>query len=346
MTGYSMGGRGTWGAITVAPNRFAAAAPMAGKTVPSRAHLFVHMPIWVWHGAEDRTILVEHSHLMVRALRDLGGNPRFTEYRDQGHAIMPEAYPTPLLHDWLFAQRLAPPDTAAAIGRTQRLEKDAKTVFQETFDGFTRVDSFRADAAMAGALVPIIPAEGNAYDEPGWEYNLEWAGDLVQIGNYRTAPPGRFELRRGGDGLDGGAFTMENDIDEFAIDSVDTITVSATIRTDATGSDPQRKIQLTVGDEDFENGYRIQLSMRNVIAPLKLEVIGSTGSGDVSLGDAGSIVDPPHRRGLQEDVLRRHGDRGLGGERRGGVLTPTDGRDHRCRPRPGNRHRENPGISR
>jgi hypothetical protein len=143
---------------------------------------------------------------------------------------------------------------------------------------------------MAGALVPIVPAEGNAFDEPGWEYNLEWAGDLVQIGNYRTASPDQFELRRGGDGLAGGAFTMENDIDAFAVDAVDTVTVSAAIRSDATGSDPQRKVQLTVGDADFGNAYRIRLSMRVVIAPPLIEAIGTMGAADVDFGDPGSIV--------------------------------------------------------
>jgi predicted esterase len=301
ITGYSMGGRGTWGAITVAPNRFAAAAPMAGRTVPSRARLLVHMPIWVWHGAEDATIPVDYSHLMVQALRDLGANPRFTEYRDQGHAIMPEAYPTPLLHDWLFAQRLTPPSAEVAISRVGRMrvadQDGSDPVFRETFDEFNTVQSFAADAAMAGALVPAIPAEGNSFDEPGWQYNLEWAGDLVQIGNYRTPSPIDFELRRGGDGLDGGAFTMENDIDAFVIDSVDTITVSAAIRTDAEGSDPRRRVVLSVGDSDFGNAYKIQLSMRNVIAPLLIEVTGPTGTVDADFGDPDSIeVGETHER--------------------------------------------------
>jgi len=348
LTGYSMGGRGTWGALTAAPNRFAAAAPMAGRTVPSRAHLFAHVPIWVWHGAVDQTIPVEYSRLMVQALRDLGSGPRFTEYRDQGHGIMPEAYPTPLLHDWLFAQRLPSPGpkaesernrTRGPAGNPSRSEKreevrvglsegrrrshstsrtydsancasfaicsrdgvfgrasrDASTtlpdtVFQETFDGFTGIESFRADAAMAGALVPIVPAAGNVFDEPGWEYNLEWAGDLIQIGNYRTASPDDFELRRGGDGLDGGAFTMESDIDEFDIDAVDTFVVSATIRTDDAGSEPRRSVELTVGEADFGNAFRIQLSMRSVIAPLKIGVIGAAGAAEASFGDPGSIV--------------------------------------------------------
>jgi hypothetical protein len=142
---------------------------------------------------------------------------------------------------------------------------------------------------MASALVPIIPAEGNAFDEPGWEYNLEWAGDLVQVGNYRTPSPHDFELRRGGDGLDGGAFTMENDIDAVAIDSVDTLTVSAAIRTDTAGSDTQRSVVLSVGDSDFGNAYKIQLNMRNVDAPLNIEVAGPTGTAEAGFGDPGSI---------------------------------------------------------
>src|SRR5258706_7993741 len=51
ITGLSMGGYGVWEAIERWPGYFSAAAPLAGRGVPSRAGAPAHPPIWAFPGA-------------------------------------------------------------------------------------------------------------------------------------------------------------------------------------------------------------------------------------------------------------------------------------------------------
>ncbi len=48
---------------------------------------------------------VSRSRSMVAALKKAGGQPRYTEYRNEGHASWVPAYRDPALLEWLFAQR-------------------------------------------------------------------------------------------------------------------------------------------------------------------------------------------------------------------------------------------------
>ncbi|MFC2085108.1 prolyl oligopeptidase family serine peptidase [Bacteroidota bacterium] len=104
ITGLSMGGFGTWDLITRFPGKFVAAIAMSGAGDPSKAPLLTKVPIWVFHGALDKTVPVEGSRNMVDAIRDVGGNVIYTEYEYGAHVIWKESYENPLLIDWLFAQ--------------------------------------------------------------------------------------------------------------------------------------------------------------------------------------------------------------------------------------------------
>ena len=42
---------------------------------------------------------------MISAIRKSGGDPRYTEYADAGHAIAHLAYEKPELLPWMFAQK-------------------------------------------------------------------------------------------------------------------------------------------------------------------------------------------------------------------------------------------------
>jgi predicted peptidase len=104
--GHSMGGAGTWAAITMQPRRFAAAVPSAGHNDPERASEIVHTPVWVFHGAKDDKIDVENSRAIVKALREAGGDPKYTEIPDLGHDSQRAVFvETEGLADWLFGQR-------------------------------------------------------------------------------------------------------------------------------------------------------------------------------------------------------------------------------------------------
>ncbi len=104
VTGFSMGGFGSWIAISRHPEKFAAAAPVAGGGDP--AHVTgAKSAVWAFHGARDSIVPVSRTRTMVQALRKAGAKPRYTEYPGKGHFIIREALAEPELVDWLFAQR-------------------------------------------------------------------------------------------------------------------------------------------------------------------------------------------------------------------------------------------------
>lgn len=105
IAGISMGGYGTWHLICTRPEMFAAAIPIAGGGDPSLAQNVVDIPIWAFHGAKDRNVLVRGSRDMINAIRNEGGEPRYTEFPDKAHHISEDIKGTPGLLDWLFAQK-------------------------------------------------------------------------------------------------------------------------------------------------------------------------------------------------------------------------------------------------
>jgi predicted peptidase len=112
ITGQSGGGGGTATLIISLPNRFAAAVLVcpANRNRPWRAEQaqrIARMPLWFFHGAPDPIISVGLTRATVNLLRDVGANPRYTEYPDQKHNCWEKAYMPGELPDWLFLQSLS-----------------------------------------------------------------------------------------------------------------------------------------------------------------------------------------------------------------------------------------------
>jgi predicted peptidase len=107
LTGLSMGGFGTWALAAAKPDRFAAIVPICGGGNPADANKLNGIPIWVFHGAEDKTVKLENSTKMVDALKAVGSDVKFTIYPGVGHDSWTETYANPELYDWLFAQKRA-----------------------------------------------------------------------------------------------------------------------------------------------------------------------------------------------------------------------------------------------
>jgi predicted peptidase len=105
VVGNSMGGYGTWDLLSREPTLFAAAVPVCGGASLDTAPALAAIPLWIFHGAQDHIVSVEHSRRMVAALRTLSVEPRFTEFADAGHDIAPLVFDTAGLAEWLFAQR-------------------------------------------------------------------------------------------------------------------------------------------------------------------------------------------------------------------------------------------------
>ncbi len=122
LTGFSMGGYGTWAIAATHPRRFAALVVICGGIVwppevamrpvnlkadnayTRTARQVAGIPVWVFHGASDRNVPVTESRRMVDALKALGAEPRYTEYKDTGHFMWDTAYGEPELPAWLLGQ--------------------------------------------------------------------------------------------------------------------------------------------------------------------------------------------------------------------------------------------------
>ena len=115
ITGQSMGGFGTFGAIVARPHMFAAAVPCASGWDPDAAERIDHVPIWAWHGAKDGTVPVKFTRDMIKAIRAAGGNPKYTELPDTGHNSWTPAYESAEMWKWMFSQEFTaePPEDQA-----------------------------------------------------------------------------------------------------------------------------------------------------------------------------------------------------------------------------------------
>lgn len=105
ITGVSMGGFGVWGAITRHPTYFAGAVAVCGGGSP-RLVQPNPTPVWAFHGANDRVVSPRRSREMIAAVRTVGGEPRYTEYKNVRHDSWKWAFSEPELVPWLFARRL------------------------------------------------------------------------------------------------------------------------------------------------------------------------------------------------------------------------------------------------
>jgi len=126
VTGLSMGGYGIWSFISRNPDYFAAAIPICGGGNPfnlpanrpgqksgitnefslSGLRKAISLPIWTFHGTDDRSVPIRETELLVKALRDAGNrHVRFTAYEGAGHvAAWDRAYDSPDTWKWLFEQ--------------------------------------------------------------------------------------------------------------------------------------------------------------------------------------------------------------------------------------------------
>ena len=105
VTGLSMGGFGTWALALEYPDRFAAIAPICGGGHWWAVPRIKHLPVWVFHGKKDRIVPHARSTEMVAALRQCGGNVKFTTYPNADHNSWTVTYENPALFRWLLRHK-------------------------------------------------------------------------------------------------------------------------------------------------------------------------------------------------------------------------------------------------
>jgi predicted esterase len=118
LTGWSMGGYGTWSLGAAYPKRWSALVPVAGGGDPAWASSLKDIPIWAFQGASDTVVPPTASRQMIEAIRAAGGHPLYTEIPDVGHDIWKVAYNDNQLYKWMLAPSSTKPAgaTAAASG--------------------------------------------------------------------------------------------------------------------------------------------------------------------------------------------------------------------------------------
>jgi predicted peptidase len=105
ITGLSMGGFGTFDALMRKPDLFAAAVPVCGGGDSKKAADIAHIPMWIFHGAEDGAVDAALSREMVEALTKAGAYPGYTQYPEAGHFSWIAAYSDPMMMNFLYSQQ-------------------------------------------------------------------------------------------------------------------------------------------------------------------------------------------------------------------------------------------------
>jgi len=102
--GLSMGGMGTFEIIGREPDIFAAAFAICGGDNTLNAKKYAKkVPLWIFHGEKDSVVPFEHSEVMVGAIKEAGGNPKYTWYPNDDHNSWNDAFGEPDLMPWLFS---------------------------------------------------------------------------------------------------------------------------------------------------------------------------------------------------------------------------------------------------
>ncbi len=105
LSGNSLGGYGAWHIAATWPELFAAVIPICGGGDPAHGKQLADIPLWAFHGAKDRNVPVSGSRGIIEAIRQNGGDPKYTEFPDLAHDIGNAILHTEGVWDWMFAQQ-------------------------------------------------------------------------------------------------------------------------------------------------------------------------------------------------------------------------------------------------
>jgi poly(3-hydroxybutyrate) depolymerase len=113
LTGWSMGGYGAWSLAAAYPSHWSAVVPLSGGGDPATAEKLKNVPIWAFHGAEDKVIRPEESRKMISALRAVGERPRYNELRGEAHHVWRTVYDSDELYKWMLDPTVEDSETTA-----------------------------------------------------------------------------------------------------------------------------------------------------------------------------------------------------------------------------------------
>lgn len=107
VTGISMGGHGTWDALSRHSELFAAGMPLCGIGDPSYADILATKPIRIFHDSNDTLVPVQGSSAMYRAIKNVADPDNvlvsFHMTTGYGHFIWDHVYSDRKNIDWLYS---------------------------------------------------------------------------------------------------------------------------------------------------------------------------------------------------------------------------------------------------
>jgi hypothetical protein len=104
LTGMSLGGFGTWDLASRYPEYFAAIMPLCGGGRTSMVETLKDIPTWVFHGEVDKKVKLQRSQEMVKAMQEVGSDPKFSILKGQGHGIQ-KVYSDQTIYEWLLSHQ-------------------------------------------------------------------------------------------------------------------------------------------------------------------------------------------------------------------------------------------------
>ena len=105
VSGLSMGGMGTFVILNLRPDMFAAATPICGDGDPNSVNNYAKkIPIWIFHGSDDKVVSPKKSLKMANAIIDAGGSPKITFYENVGHDSWNNAFAEEDFLKWIHSK--------------------------------------------------------------------------------------------------------------------------------------------------------------------------------------------------------------------------------------------------
>ena len=105
LSGLSMGGMGAFEILYRRPDMFAAATPICSNGITQLAKLFANkVPVWIFHGSNDKVVSPKNSLEMARAIIESGGSPKMTLYADVDHNSWDNAFAEKDFLKWIHSK--------------------------------------------------------------------------------------------------------------------------------------------------------------------------------------------------------------------------------------------------
>jgi predicted peptidase len=100
-----MGGMGTFEMLYRRPDMFAAATPICGNGITQLAESYAtKVPIWIFHGSDDKVVSPKHSLNMAKAIIEAGGSPKMTLYENVSHGSWNNAFEEKDFLKWIHSK--------------------------------------------------------------------------------------------------------------------------------------------------------------------------------------------------------------------------------------------------